>query len=158
MSESSIIKQIAYSELEHKRYAKIYLQITQSQDRLDRVAVFMGWMDEHPGTNDEYISLSHPLGIASRALFGRLVEMARSATNSFDLVCSIFETRSNIDHAISALECGLNTEATVFFKRSLSGLNEVMTHSPNKDFMDICFDIREVAIRVAEDCRNGTRY
>jgi len=138
-------------EAEIRKYQKLYQKLIKSQNRLDEVAIYMGWDDEEadesgPRAEDEsedpeaapppYTLHQHPLFVASKALHGWLreklhqrVAMASEvvppemALEIHGLVCKSDEYGLLTVTALDHADYGL---ATAYIKRGLAMVNLIL--------------------------------
>jgi len=132
---------------EIRKYDKLYKKLIRSQNRLDEVALFMGWesnlsleqSDEAPENSTEarpdqpYTLHKHPLFIASKALHGWMIEKLTQYASLSDQHVSSAEllrlqtSISQSDYygllAVSALDMGDFTLAVSYLKRGLAAIN-----------------------------------
>jgi len=133
-----------------RRYQKLYNKLARNQNRLDEVALFMGWdtnadpQDQETADNaieaisdQPYTLHKHPLYIASKALHDWLTESWSQHVS----LCSeqispvpalnIQKTISSSEQygllAVSALDLGDYALAIAYFKRGLSQINGLLS-------------------------------
>jgi len=148
-------------EDEIRKYQKLYNKLVRSQNRLDEVALFMGWESNSAGDQEEtpvesaaealpeqpYTLHKHPLFIASKALHGWMIEkLAQHAAVCEERIASpdllrLQASLSESDHfgllSVSALDMGDFTLAVAYLKRGLSAMNRTLSHFNSIDEKEI---------------------
>ena len=140
---------LANEKSEVRKYQKLYNKLARSQNRLDEVALFMGWETQSDNTEMEtgeslmepipdqpYTLHKHPLYIASKALHDWMTEKwAQHISLCADQISSVFvlkiqNTISQSDQygllAVTALDLGDYTLAIAYFKRGLDQINQLL--------------------------------
>lgn len=140
---------LANEKSEIRKYQKLYNRLARSQNRLDEVALFMGW--ETQGENPEleipestleplpdqpYTLHKHPLYISSKALHDWMTEKwSQHVSLCVDPISPVFvlkiqNTISQSDQygllAVTALDLGDYTLAIAYFKRGLEQINQLL--------------------------------
>ncbi len=129
------------------KYQKLYNKLIRSQNRLDEVALFMGWetgnaaeksdhseeipqlpLSEHP-----YTLHKHPLFVANKAIHGSIQEMwlqqaticseNLSALQALELQNSLSKSDYYGQLAVVAIDIGDYSLAIAYFKRGMSQIN-----------------------------------
>ena len=141
---------LANEEHQVRRYQKLYNKLAQNQNRLDEVALFMGWdtngdpQDQETTNNgieaisdQPYTLHKHPLYIASKALHNWLAEKwfkhASLCSEQISPVSAlkIQKTISSSEQygllAVTALDLGDYALAIACLKRGLSQINRLLT-------------------------------
>jgi hypothetical protein len=164
---------------EVKRYMSFYLQREKAEDRLDKVALDMGWEedgDEDGCIDDMYTIHLNPVYIATRAIFELVnqtwIEALRKEGGRVDMF-RVLEIQRDFgraedfaSQAIHAIDFGDYQMASSLFKRALAALNLVMrrvgglseggvdaiTAWRARGFIFL-FDLRDVWLRVMTECR-----
>ncbi|MEM9159392.1 MAG: hypothetical protein AAGB46_10110 [Verrucomicrobiota bacterium] len=133
------------------KYQKLYGKLIKSQNRLDEVALYMGWetgsnASETPDHIDNaldavpeqpYTLHKHPLFIASKALHGWLTEKWTQHVSlcsdqiSAPLTLRLQSALSQSDYygllAVTALDLGDYALAIAYFKRGLAAVNQSLS-------------------------------
>ena len=136
---------------EIQKYQKLYNKLIGSQNRLDEVALFMGWepilsSDQHDTAVESaseslpeqpYTLHKHPLFITSKALHGWMIEKLSQYVSICDERISsqeLLKLQTSIaqsDHygllAVPALDMGDFTLAVAYFKRGLAAINHTLS-------------------------------
>lgn len=145
---------------EVKKYQKLYNKLIRSQNRLDEVALYMGW--ERPGNNDSaetiepsidaipeqpYTLHKHPLFVASKALHGWLQERWTQHVSlcadqvSPTMALNVQQAISQSDYygllAVTALDLGDYSLAIAYFKRGLVSINNTLSFLDKVDDLKI---------------------
>lgn len=142
-----------------RKYQKLYNKLARSQNRLDEIALFMGW--EAGGENPEqdtsnpveaipdqpYTLHKHPLYVASKALHGWMIEKwTEHVALCSDQVSPVTalkvqNTISQSDQygllAVTALDLGDYTLAIAYFKRGLDQINQFLAQLNELDTKNI---------------------
>jgi len=136
-------------EDEIRKYRTLYSKLIRSQNRLDEVALFMGWEATTPDEEEAdepltdatpeqpYTIHKHPLFIASKALHGwlseRLFQYVSLSANQISgpdglrLQAAINESDYYSLMGVSALDLGDYTLAVAYFKRGLATINRCLS-------------------------------
>ncbi len=133
-----------------RKYQKLYNKLARSQNRLDEVALFMGWEANNDHQEQEaadsaieavpdqpYTLHKHPLYVASKALHDWLTERwsqhVSLCAEQISPVC-VLKIQSTISDserygllAVTALDLGDYALAIAYFKRGLSQLNRLLS-------------------------------
>lgn len=136
---------------EIQKYQKLYNKLIRSQNRLDEIALFMGWDLKQSADHDDaaaesatenlpeqpYTLHKHPLFIASKALHGWMTEnLAQfvmlcdhrvSGPELLKLQASIAQSDYYGLLAVTALDMGDFTLAVAYFKRGLAAINHTLS-------------------------------
>lgn len=141
---------LANEEDQVRRYQKLYNKLAQNQNRLDEVALFMGWdtngdpQDQETANNgieaisdQPYTLHKHPLYIASKALHNWLTERWSqhvslcseqiSPVSAFKIQKTISSSEQYGLLAVTALDLGDYALAIAYFKRGLSKINGLLS-------------------------------
>ena len=134
-----------------RRYQKLYNKLARNQNRLDEVALFMGWdtnadpQEQETADNaieaisdQPYTLHKHPLYIASKALHDWLTERwAQHVSFCSEQISPVSALRiqktiSSSEQygllAVTALDLGDYALAIAYFKRGLSQINGLLSH------------------------------
>ena len=132
---------------EIQKYQKLYNKLIRSQNRLDEVALFMGWetnlANDHEETVESpadalpeqpYTLHKHPLFIASKALHGWMSSVLAQYVSICDQQVSapqLLRLQSSLAQsdyygllAVNALDVGDFALAVTYFKRGLAAINK----------------------------------
>ena len=141
---------LANEELQVRRYQKLYNKLTRNQNRLDEIALFMGWVANvdpqdqenanngiEPISDQPYTLHKHPLYIASKALHNWLNEKWSQHVSlcseqiSTVSALKIQKTISSSEQygllAVTALDLGDYALAIACLKRGLSQINRLLS-------------------------------
>ena len=141
---------LANEEHQVRRYQKLYNKLTRNQNRLDEVALFMGWVTNvdpqdqenanngiEPISDQPYTLHKHPLYIASKALHNWLNEKWSQHVSlcsekiSTVSALKIQKTISSSEQygllAVTALDLGDYALAIACLKRGLSQINRLLS-------------------------------
>jgi hypothetical protein len=141
---------LANEELQVRRYQKLYNKLTRNQNRLDEVALFMGWVTNvdpqdqenanngiEPISDQPYTLHKHPLYVASKALHNWLNEKWSQHVSlcseqiSTVSALKIQKTISSSEQygllAVTALDLGDYALAIACLKRGLSQINRLLS-------------------------------
>lgn len=172
------------------KYQTIYSKLIRSANRLDEVALYMGWQrgSELPESEPEsaaesgldevqpYTLHRHPLFVSSKALHGWLAEQwsrrvallrgDMDAADALDYQNAINESDYYGLLAVTALDMDDFALAIAYFKRGMVAVNRALGMLSDFDARAVeslslyakharirLFDIREIWLRVASDCR-----
>ena len=151
MNEFDWERYLQKEETEIAKYQKLYSKLIKSQNRLDEVALYMGWEtnsnSSEPQESSENLSEAeleqpytlhkHPLFIASKALHGWLIEKWTQHLSLCDAQFSIpnalrmQSALSQSDYygllAVTALDLGDYALAIAYFKRGLAAINQSLS-------------------------------
>lgn len=176
-------------EDEVSKYQTLYNKLVRSANRLDEVALFMGWQ-QNPAIDAEdseaqdsgrnplqpYTIHRHPLFVASKALHGWLAEKLGqhialcaeqiSTTKALGLQSAFGESDYYGMLAVTALDMDDYALAIAYFKRGMVALNKSLSLLAELESSEVeplphfakqarirLFDIREIWLRVTNDCR-----
>jgi|ETNmetMinimDraft_22_1059887.scaffolds.fasta_scaffold00221_8 hypothetical protein len=144
-----------------RKYQKFYNKLIRSQNRLDEVALFMGWESGNAtGDTSDSVEISldslpdqpytlhkHPLFIASKALHDWLREAWTQRISLCDdqiAASKALEVQNAISQsdyygllAVTALDLGDYSLAIAYFKRGLVALNSLLALLSEVEQMDI---------------------
>lgn len=146
---------------EIKKYQKLYNKLLMSQNRLDEVAIYMGWdgaanQDALPEAiessadsiqDQPYTLHKHPLFIASKALHSWLIDqwtqhiaLCSSQIGSLEAV-KLQQALSQSDYygllAVTALDVGDYSLGIAYFKRGMSSVNLILSLLDQFDMQQI---------------------
>lgn len=173
---------------EIKKYQSIYSKLIRSPNRLDEVALYMGWQtgsdtneaervsDSIAGELPPYTLHRHPLFVSSKALHGWLTEQwcrrvalspeSVDASDALAYQAALSESDYYGLLAVTALDMDDFALAIAYFKRGMVSLNTALGKLSKFDSLQTesvslyakharirIFDIREIWLRVASDCR-----
>ncbi len=131
---------------EVKKYQAIYSKLIRSSNRLDEVALYMGWQPRPEGTEQEseatpsaaapYTLHRHPLFVSSKALHGWLIEQwgrrialvpeAVDASKALSYQTTLTESDYYGLLAVTALDMDDFALAIAYFKRGMVSLNTAL--------------------------------
>lgn len=140
---------LANESEEVQRYQKLYNKLAQNPNRLDEIALKMGWdLQVDPRDSDAtelpsdaipelpYTLHKHPLFIASKALHGWMTEKWSqhvalcsdqvSPVFTLEVQCAISQSDQYGLLGVTALDLGDYTLAIAYFKRGLERLNQLL--------------------------------
>ncbi|MBC2605512.1 hypothetical protein [Pelagicoccus albus] len=142
-----------------KKYQAIYSKLIRSSNRLDEVALYMGWQPniEAPESEDSsagnqvpevpYTLHRHPLFVSSKALHGWLTEQwmrrvslspeAVDAASALSYQISLNESDYYGLLAVTALDMDDFALAIAYFKRGMSSLNAALSELKKFEALNI---------------------
>lgn len=151
---------LANEKSEVSKYQTIYNKLAREQNRLDAVALLMGWdiQNETPdqevlenaldvGSDQPYTLHKHPLYIASKALHEWLSEKwvqhislcssQISAPSALKFQATISQSDQYGLLAVTAIDLGDYALAIAYFKRGLDQINQLLSQLIEFDAMNI---------------------
>ena len=163
------------------QFSKFYFQHIDEDGRMDAAAHAMKWDSEDwianleddaaPASEDDvYTVHRHPVLVVTRALFGAIQNSIDTAFNANEraarpLHClerSLARAQSDACMAIFCVDAGECTLAVCHLKTTLAHLNLALGQlgALPKDLLPavtrtLIFDLRELYLRVLNDCRSG---